>query len=292
MDVTGSKVKSGFTTREVSGKSGLSDYQLQRLRNSKLLEPIRQINRTYRYRFQDLAVACAIGKLTANGANFSGVVEAYVRARRMPENSTTHSSAIKIVQQNELTGGQLLLLSKTELFDPETGERAFDFNEQLSPRRATRLSSMESLRTAQRVRIGEGNADDWYQYALDCEDDENEIEALRAYEMCIRQDETNADAWVNLGRLHFLHGRQLDAKNCYEHALEIDDNHEIGNYNLGILYEMFESYDLAIKHLKLASDIVESLYCLARIAKHQGNLKRAEQYMTRYFHLTHLATQE
>lgn len=292
MDVADKKIKSDFTTREVSSKSSLSDYQLSRLRNANLIKAVREGNQPYRYSFQDLVVACAIGKLTSAGANFSDVVSAYVRARQSSPKIVNHPSSIKIVQQNELTGGQLLHLSKSDLLDPRTGERAFDFDEQLTPRRASHLSSMESLRTALRVRIGEGNADDWYEYALDCEDDENEIEALRAYEMCIGQDESNADAWVNLGRLHFLHGRQLDAKNCYEQALAIDSDHEIGNYNLGILFEVFESYDLAIRHLKLADGVVESLYCLARIYKNKGNLERADEYMARYFRVANIGPQE
>ena len=292
MDVSGKKIKSDFTTREVSSRSGLTDYQLARLRKANLIEAVRQGNHQFRYRFQDLVVACAIGKLTAEGANFSDVMSAYDRARQSSGNADTHSSSIKIVQQNELTGGQLLHLSKSDLLDPSTGERAFDFDEQLTPRRASHLSSMESLRTALRVRIGEGDADDWYEYALDCEDDENELEALRAYEMCIGQDAHNADAWVNLGRLHFLQGRQLDARNCYEHALDIDSHHEIGNYNLGILFEMFESYDLAIKHLKRADGIVESLYCLARIYRNQGNRVRADEYMNQYFRVANIGSPE
>ena len=156
----------------------------------------------------------------------------------------------------------------------------------MQPKRARLVRTLESIRVAQRVRSDSPDAEDWYQYALDCEDDENDAEAKRAYEICISHDESNADAWVNLGRLHFLSGRQLDSRYCYEKALAVDCTHQIGNYNLGILFEMFESNELAIEHLKRADGILESFQCLARIYKKMGDAKRADDCMKKFFELS------
>ena len=277
------KTIDGFTTREVCGKSGLNEYQLHQLRKKQLVDPIKQDNAKLTFRFQDMVVACDIGKLINEGTRFAKVIEAYTYVRRARGEELTHSSAIKFIKNSGLVGGDILVQSEHGLLDPETGERAFDFNDVLQPKRARMVRTLESLRVAQRVRSDSPDAEDWYQYALDCEDDENDAEAKRAYEICISYDENNADAWVNLGRLHFLSGRQLDSRYCYEKALAVDCTHQIGNYNLGILFEMFESNDLAIEHLKKADGILESFQCLARIYKKMGDAKRADNYMKKFF---------
>ncbi|MCY4130745.1 MAG: MerR family transcriptional regulator [Gammaproteobacteria bacterium] len=280
------KTINGFTTQEVCGKSGLNEYQLKQLRKKQLLEPVKQNNAKLVYRFQDMVVACDIGKLVDAGTSFAKVVDAYSTVRRARGEELTHSSAIKFIKNSGLAGGDILVQSEHGLLDPETGERAFDFDDVLQPKRARLVRTLESLRVAQRVRSESPDAEDWYQYALDCEDDENDTEAKRAYEICISHDESNADAWVNLGRLHFLSGRQLDSRYCYEKALAVDCAHQIGNYNLGILFEMFESNELAIEHLKRADGILESFQCLARIYKKMGDAKRADDCMKKFFELS------
>lgn len=276
----------GFTTREVCGRSNLSEYQLHQLRKKQLLQPVKQDNAQLLYRFQDMVVACDIGRLVNEGTSFAKVVDAYTSVLRTRGEDLSHSSAIKFIKNSGLVGGDILVQSEQGLLDPETGERAFDFNDVLQPKRARLVRTLESLRVAQRVRSESPDAEDWYQYALDCEDDENDAEARRAYEVCINHDESNADAWVNLGRLHFLSGRQLDSRYCYEKALAVDSTHQIGNYNLGILFEMFESNELAIEHLTRADGILESFQCLARIYKKLGDAKRADDCMKKFFELS------
>ena len=280
------KTINGFTTREVCGKSGLNEYQLHQLRKKQLVDPIKQDNAKLVFRFQDMVVACNVGRLIAEGASFAKVIEAYSNVRRARGEELTHSSALRFIKNSGLVGGDILVQSEHGLLDPATGERAFDFNDVLQPKRARLVRTLESLRVAQRVRSDSPDAEDWYQYALDCEDDENDAEAKRAYEICISYEENNADAWVNLGRLHFLSGRQLDSRYCYEKALAVDCTHQIGNYNLGILFEMFESNELAIEHLKRADEILESFQCLARIYKKMGDAKRADNYMKKFFELS------
>ncbi len=280
------KTIDGFTTREICEQAGLNQYQVQQLRKLNLLSPVKQANAQFLYRFSDLVTATDIGKLIAAGTNFAKVVEAYSRVCQTHGTQCDRVSAIKFVKNEGLIGGDLLVYSKHGLLDPITGERAFDFHGILRPKRVGQLHTFDSLCVAQRIHADTEVADDWYQYALDCEDEENDIEAKRAYEKCIAYDEDNTDAWVNLGRLHFLSGRQLDSRYCYERALAVDESHQIGNYNLGILFELFESTDLAIEYLQKADGILESFQCLSRIYKKLGDTKRADQYMAKYFELS------
>ncbi|MYD43553.1 MAG: MerR family transcriptional regulator [Gammaproteobacteria bacterium] len=282
MEVSGNTVL-GFSSQEICAESGLSAYQLQQLRRKSLLEPTKLDNTRFRYRFQDLVVARTIGGLVKQGAAFARIVDAYLAARRANPDQVVHTSAIKIVRTDRTAGGDILMQSAQGLVDPTTGDRGFDFEKLTDPIRTNSVRTMESLLTEQRVNADSLNPDDWYHYALDCEDDEDIQEATRAYEVCIRIDEKNADAWVNLGRLHFLGGRQLDSRYCYEQALDAQPEHQIANYNLGILFEMFDAHNRAIEHLKRANDIVESLQCLGRIYKKMGDSTRANQCMTAYF---------
>ena len=282
MDVIDSTI-AAFTSQDIYEASGLSAYQVAQLRKKGLIKPTKQGNTKFLYRFSDVVVARDIGRLVSEGSTFAKLVAAYCKVMTASGDQFRHASAIKLIRNDGSIGGDVLMMSGKDLIVPESGERAFDFDEIRQPLRSRRVHSLESLRRANRVAAASESAEDWYEYALDCEDDENIGEAKRAYEVCVSHDETNADAWVNLGRLHFLTGLQLDSRYCYERALRIDKNHQIGNYNLGILFEMFEASEHAIKHLEKAASIPESFQCLARIHDRLGHTKQAKSYQKMFF---------
>lgn len=281
MDVE-EKTITGFTSQQVCDASGLNTYQITQLRKKHIVNPHKTEKFKFRYDFQDLVVCRDIGRLVRDGTSFSKVTASYIVVMNTAEGKFQHASAIKLIQNSGLTGGDILVLSEEGLVDPESGERAFDFNDLMQPMRSRRVHTLESIQRVQRICAESDDSNDWYEYALDCEDDENISEATRAYEVCVGYDEDNADAWVNLGRLHFLAGFHMDSRVCYERALAIDENHPIANYNLGIVFEMFEANEVAIKHFERAESIPESLQNLARIYQKMGNAKRSRSYLERF----------
>lgn len=267
-----------FTSQDVCNASGLTKYQVAQLRKKGLINPHKQADAKLLYKFSDLTVARDIARLLTERTSFAKVVSTYVKLMGEQGNRYQHASAIKLFHTFGSTGNEVLMISGEKLVSADSGHAVFDFHDIAKPKRSRRVQTLESLRRDIRVAAESEVADDWYEYALDCEDDENLSEAKRAYEVCVSHDENFADAWVNLGRLHFLKGLQMDSRYCYERALSIDKNHQIGNYNLGILFEMFDAHEYAIKHLEKAESIPESFRCLARIHLKLGNTKRAERY--------------
>ena len=272
-----------YSVSEVCERAGLNRYQLERLHKAGLVKPVKASDSKFSrnlYTFSDLVVARDVGSLIAQGAELDKVKAAYQAF--MATSNVKEASAIKLVKSTSFFGADVYVLRNTELVDPTTEELVLDFRREFEPLRTQRVQTLESARVAQRVHDNSENAEDWFFYGLDCEDDGNEVEAISAYESSIACDEENADSWVNLGRLHFAGGRHLEAKYCYEDALAIDENHQIGNYNLGILFHLFDSHEKAIEHLKRSTSIPESFQLLAQIYAAQGEKDLAAKSMAQF----------
>ena len=282
-----SKTVSRFTARQIREQSGLSSDDLSKLNRAGLLRPEKSGESKFSknfYSFQDLAVADHFARLLASGVQFEAIRSAYRKAMANSKDYVDHPSAIKLVKDANYFGENVLLAHNADLVDPETGEPVFDFTTKLEPKRigTARVETLESLKTKQRINGDSENTHDWFEYALDCEDGLEFDEAQHAYENSIRCDSTNADAWVNLGRLHFANGRQLDSKHCYEEAIEIDEQHQVAHYNLGILFYIFDATQKAILHLTQANSIPEANQCLARIYRTLGDKKRAARFYRKF----------
>ena len=285
MDVS-SRTVSCFTTRQLCDQSGLSVEHIRKLIQAGLIRPqktsVSKFSRNL-YSFQDLAVVNQFAHLLKNGATFNAIRSAYQRALEASSEQIDHPSAIRLLKDGEYFDDGLLLARDDDLVDAHTGERVFNFTTEFEAMRINdRVRTIESLKVAHRKMTNMCSSEDWFVYGLDCEDADEVGEAIKAYEHAIGIDPRNADAWVNLGRIHFASGRQLDSRNCYEEALRINEFHEIAHYNLGILFHLFEAVDMAVKHLKRADTIPEAAYSLARIYRKLGDTARAIKYKKKY----------
>lgn len=271
MDVS-NKTIHRYSASEVVEQCGLSAHHLSQLKDAGLVRPQKSSKSKYGrnyYTFQDLTVIHNVVNLLSRGASFANIKSAYLSVMHRGSGRLEHASSIRLVKDARYFEDTVLLAQDNELVDPKTGERVFDFSQSFQPKRSQRIQTLESIRVAQKVHGDSDNTHDWFDYALDCEDAHDFEEARRAYEKSIHCDSGNADAWVNLGRLHFANGRQLDSMHCYQEALEFDENHTIAHYNLGVLYNLFESTEKAIFHLTQAEGIPEAIQCLAAINREQ-----------------------
>jgi tetratricopeptide (TPR) repeat protein len=77
-------------------------------------------------------------------------------------------------------------------------------------------------------------------------------EALAAYRRAVELASDFADAWCNLGTVHFHRGERDDARGCYERALEADADHLEANFNLANLHDDAGRRETALHHYKAA----------------------------------------
>lgn len=77
-------------------------------------------------------------------------------------------------------------------------------------------------------------------------------EALSAYRRAVDLAPDFADAWCNLGTVHFHRGDRGEARSCYESALEADADHLEANFNLANLLDDEGRRETALHHYKAA----------------------------------------
>lgn len=76
--------------------------------------------------------------------------------------------------------------------------------------------------------------------------------ALAAYRRAVDLSPDFADAWCNLGTVHFHRGERPDARACYERALAADADHLEANFNLANLLDDEGRRETALHHYKAA----------------------------------------
>ncbi|MBM4382786.1 MAG: tetratricopeptide repeat protein [Deltaproteobacteria bacterium] len=77
-------------------------------------------------------------------------------------------------------------------------------------------------------------------------------EALTAYRHALDLSPDFADAWCNLGTVHFQRSERAEAKRCYEGALAADADHLEANFNLANLLDDEGRRETALHHYKAA----------------------------------------
>jgi tetratricopeptide (TPR) repeat protein len=77
-------------------------------------------------------------------------------------------------------------------------------------------------------------------------------EALAAYRRAVELAPDFADAWCNLGTVHFHRGERGEARSCYERALAADADHLEANFNLANLLDDEGRRETALHHYKAA----------------------------------------
>jgi tetratricopeptide (TPR) repeat protein len=77
-------------------------------------------------------------------------------------------------------------------------------------------------------------------------------EALAAYRRAVELAPDFADAWCNLGTVHFHRGERSEARACYERALAADPDHLEANFNVANLLDDEGRREAALHHYKVA----------------------------------------
>jgi tetratricopeptide (TPR) repeat protein len=77
-------------------------------------------------------------------------------------------------------------------------------------------------------------------------------EAVAAYRRAVELAPDFADAWCNLGTVHFHRGERAEARGCYERALAADADHLEANFNLANLLDDEGRREAALHHYKAA----------------------------------------
>ena len=125
------------------------------------------------------------------------------------------------------------------------------------------------------------DSDDWYNRGLDLEDSDPR-QAPAAYQRSIVLNPGNADAHVNLGRIHQVRGDFKRATQHYQLALNAVPNHQLAAYNLGTVFDELGEIDAALAYYRQAPNVPDAHYNLARIYELRGDEVSTLRHMRNY----------
>ena len=290
---------SGYSTREVANALGLAEQRIHRYRQRLLLASRHEDSGEYRFSFQDMVLLRTAKSLLDADVAPRRALAALAKLTRSTEKPL---SAMRV----SADGGTVVIRDSEALWNAETGQghlsfatRSFGQVHALPSSGAdrqktvaataplaggvheTKPSEREARGQSASVVIEELDSDDWYNLGLDMEDTEP-AQAPAAYQRSIALNPGNADAHVNLGRLYQGSGDVKRATRHYQLALNAAPDHQLASYNLGTVFDELGEIDAALAYYRMAPDIPDAHYNLARIFELRGDEVATRRHMRNY----------
>ena len=180
-------------------------------------------------------------------------------------------------------GERVVVRDGEVVWNPESGQSLFDFA--VADLAAAAAPLIHRNAADARERAHELTADDWYQ--LGCELEMSSLdEAKDAYERALAVEQDHPDANVNLGRILHEQGAPALAEKHYRAALEGDPDHETAAFNLGVALEDLGRTADAVRAYRLALALdpanADAHYNLAGIYERRGQKQDALRHLKTY----------
>lgn len=272
----------GYSTREVADLIGLRPSQVRHYVRRELLDPLRDANGEYRFRFQDIVLLRTAKGLIDTGVSTRRVYQALIKLKSDLK-SVPSLASVRILAD----GRNVVVNSDRQIWEVESGQGRFNFAVR---ELAENVANLANDHIAAAIETDELSSDEWYNLGLDLE----EVDIGKApdcYRRALELDPEHADAQVNLGRLCQLEGDFKRAKQHYSHALAAVSEHQLAHYNLGTIFDELDELEQAADHYGEAPDVPDAHFNLARIFRLNGDQVSSLRHMRRYWQLSGLGDQ-
>jgi tetratricopeptide (TPR) repeat protein len=268
----------GYTTREVAHLLGLSEGRVRSWVRAGFLHPRRGRRGEYRFSFQDLVLLKAAQGLMAARIPAQRVRNALARlAEQLPRGRSL--AGVRIAAE----GGEVVVRAEGQAWNPESGQRVFDFGVGELAARAAPLTHQAVA--AVRERADTLGADDWYELGYELEAT-SPREAEEAYGRALALEPDHADAHLNLGRLLHEEGRPATAEAHYRRAAELRPGDATAAFNLGVAMQDLRRYREAVAAYRRAVTAdpacADAYYNLAAVYETLGEPALALQNLRAY----------
>lgn len=267
----------GYSTAEAARLVGLTPERVRSYVRSGFLAARRGPRGEYRFSFQDLVVLRAARDLVQQKVSPRRVRRALTRLRRrLPRGRSL--AELRIAAE----GGEVVVRSEGEAWNPESGQLVLDFQVAELARRAQPLAPQVMERAGHPDELA---ADDWYALGLELEVTAAE-EAVNAYRRCLELDAAHADAHLNLGRLLHEEGRLEEAERHYRTALVQRPRDATAAFNLGVALQDAGRLEEALAAYRRAVDAdpgyADAFFNMSGIYEELGKRATAFQNLRMY----------
>jgi tetratricopeptide (TPR) repeat protein len=265
-----------YTIRNIESILGISRPAILALVKAGFVVPTRNSRRAYVFTFQDVIVLRTAQALSAARIPPRSIVKALGRLRgALPDEIPLSGLRITAV------GKDIVVSDGAALRHVESGQLLLDLE-------VTAAGTVTPMRrdSESDARTAEG----WFYLACHLEADDP-VQAEAAYRQAIRLDPRYADAYVNLGYLLHLAGRNDEAVAIYHSGRTHVPDNALLPFNTGVALEELMRFGEALgcyeATIKLDPTFADAYYNSARLNERLGNVKAAIRRYKEYRQFVH-----
>lgn len=272
----------GYTAQDVAKMLDLSVAQVRAFARAGFLEPRRGRRGEYRFSFQDLVLLRTAKELQAAQVPARRLTASLLRLKEQLPRGQPLSGV-----QIQARGDRVVVREGGTLWDPESGQAAFDFDvSELAKKAAPHARRvLEAARDSDQP----PDADGWYELGLELEAAAPD-QAREAYRQALELIPSHVDARVNLGRLLHIAGEVHLAEAHFRIALTYDRRNATAYYDLGVTLEDQGRLELArqayLEAIATDPEYADAYFNLARIYEQGGDDQTALRHLKTYRKLT------
>jgi DNA-binding transcriptional MerR regulator len=297
-----------YSVRDIERVLRLPRSTIRSLIDVGFVTPTRGPRREYRFSFQDLIVLRAARALIQAKVSRRRIRRSLEDLRKhLPETMPLSGLSICAVgdrvvvrdgnSQYQVDSGQYVLGLDVSVEDGVLRVVERDQQGNIVNASAAKVAPFASEVEKRRDSVfqqEEKHAEDWFDDALDFEENGDIEAAINAYQQTVALDGQNVAAWINWGRLLHDRGNKREAEAVYIRAIEQCGPDSVLMFNLGVLLEdlgrtqaALEAYQAAVGEDPAFAD---GHYNLARLYESLGQPQHAIRHLGQYRRLLHSET--
>ena len=269
-----------YSVRDIERVLHLSRSTIRGLIDVGFVTPTRGPRREYRFSFQDLIVLRAARALIQAKVSRRRIRRSLEDLRKhLPETMPLSGLSINAV------GDRVVVRDGNSQYQVDSGQYVLGLDVS-GEDGVLRVVEKEFGPRPEEAIPPPRDAFEWFDEALDLEENGDVDGAIKAYQQTVALDSQNVAAWINWGRL--LHGRgdKREAEVVYLRAIEQCGPDSVLMFNLGVLLEDLGRTQAALEAYQAAVGedpaLADGHYNLARLYEALGQPQHAIRHLGQY----------
>lgn len=266
------QVRQRYTVAQLSRILKVSRDTIRLWIRTGLIEPVETVHRLKFFDFKQVSSAKVLCELLAEGLPLEKIRVSLERIRDWMPGMESPLTQLSMLEEN---GRILVRLTDGRLAEP-SGQLQLDFDE-----------AEEQLRLA--IDVAGRTADEWFQEALDRENQGDYQGAIQAYQHAIDCESGDPILHFNLGNVLYAAQRLPEAEQRFREAVDLDANYVEAWNNLGTVLADLERFDESAQVFEQAIEVfplyADAHFNLGDVYASLGNSYLAHQHWKRYLQL-------
>jgi DNA-binding transcriptional MerR regulator len=277
-----------YSVRDIERVLRLSRSTIRGFIDVGFVTPTRGSRREYRFSFQDLIVLRAARALIQAKVSRRRIRRSLEDLRKhLPQTMPLSGLSICAV------GDRVVVRDGNSHWQVDSGQYVLGLDVSVEDG-VLRVVEKEFGAQGEDIAAPPRDAFEWFDDALDFEENGEIDKAIEAYQQTVALDGQNVAAWINWGRLLHDRGDKGEAEEVYRRALEQCGADSVLMFNLGVLLEDLGRTQAALEAYQAAVGedpaLADGHYNLARLYESLGKPQHAIRHLGQYRRLLNSET--